>query len=139
MVGWDIFDCWNLNASASVYMSWLNYEFGGVRTASDRVKSDFRLNNTFKLPAKFSVKLDMYYYSAIQGIQTEQQGYFVSNISVDKRFANDRWRVGISLYDLFFSNNYKTTTKGIDLYKWDHYREKPYVSFRIGYYFNNQN
>lgn len=52
-----------------------------------------------------SVKLDMYYYSAVQGIQTEQQGYFVSNISVDKRFANDRWRVGISLYDLFFSNN----------------------------------
>lgn len=139
MVGWDIFDCWNLNASASVYMSWLNYEFGGVRTASDRVKSDFRLNNTFKLPAKFSVKLDMYYYSAVQGIQTEQQGYFVSNISVDKRFANDRWRVGISWYDLFFSNDYKTTTKGIDLYKWDHYREKPNVSFRIWYYFNNQN
>lgn len=138
MIGWDIVKCWNVNATASIYMSWLNYEYGGIHTKSDRIKSDFRLNNTFKLPAKFSIKFDMYYYSAVQGIQIEQDGYFLANISIDKRFRNDRWRVGISWYDMFFSNNHRTITKGIDFYTWDNYREKPYVSFRIGYYFNNQ-
>lgn len=138
MSGWDVTRFWNMNASMSIYRTWLDYEYGETQTKSKKTKTDFRLNNTLKLPVKISAKLDLYYYSPIQHIQSQQDGYFVSNISIDKRFKNDAWRAGLSWYDVFSSKKYTTRTEGANFTTREKHNEKPYVGFRIGYYFNNQ-
>ncbi len=138
MGGVDIFKIWNLNCSAAIYTSRLNVDFGERSEIIRKFRIDGRINNTIKLPLDFTLRCDVNYRSPMVNAQQTREGYFFSNISLRKGFFKNQLGIIVSGNNIFNTVKYSTVEKDADFYINTRYSEKPYVSFRLIYTFNNQ-
>lgn len=139
MAGVDVFTWWNVNFSSSLFSYRLKVDFESQHNTVKSLRYSGRINNTIKLPQSFTFRWDLSYRSPIHDAQRKRDGYFVSNISVRKGFLNNRWAAVIAYNNVFSTLNYHTISKNdADFYINNYYKEKPFVSLRIIYSFNNQ-
>lgn len=113
-------------------------DFENQNNTVKRLRYSGRINNTLKLPKSFTFRWDFSYRSPVHDAQRKRDGYFVSNMSLRKGFLNNRWAAVIAYSNVFSTLEYYTTSQDDDFYIRNHYEEKPFVSLRIIYSFNNQ-
>ena len=138
MLGVDIFEWWNFNASSSLYDYRLTVDIEEVERTEKQLYSKSRINNTFLLPKNFTFKWDFNYNSPTIRAQYKKDSYFSSNMSLQKSILDNKWRFALSWTNVFNSIKYDIKTKGADFNINNSYHLKPYASFKITYSFDNQ-
>lgn len=139
MGGVSVFPWWNVNISTSIYSYRLKVSFDEVQETKKQFKTDTRINNTVILPASFTLKWDLSYYSPMISAQTKRDEYFVSNLALKKEFDDGKWIATLVYNDVFSSRKYDTTTLGEGFITNGTYDGEPYLSVKFAYVFDNQN
>lgn len=139
MTGVDILPWWNVNVSTNLFLYQLDIDFENLHEKIEQVKSNSRLNSTFRLSGSCTLKWDLSYNSPVVKAQTKRDGYFVSNLAIKKTFPKNRWNTTLVFNDLFSGERYDETTTGIDFMIKTWRKERPYISFTVGYVLDNQN
>lgn len=138
MGGVDLFKWWNLNASFSSYYYGIDITYASEKNSDYTWQSECRLNNSFTLPAALSFKWNFKYNSPSIEMQSHVDGYYTSDVSISKGFNEKRWLLVLTYVNLFDSDHYETVTRSNNLYISNNYRDRPYLSLRLTYTFNNQ-
>jgi outer membrane receptor protein involved in Fe transport len=138
MAGVDIFKWWNLNASTSLYSYKLKVDYDSQKREDNQFRFDSRLNNTILLPASFTLKFDLKYFSPMIYAQSKREAYFFSNFALKKGFKDNKWLVTVSVRDLFSTLEYNYDYKGEGFVIRKELEAEPYFAFKIAYNFDNQ-
>lgn len=75
-----------------------------------------RLNNTFTLPAKFSIQLSGDYRGGMKTVQMERKPMYAVDLSVNKDLFNDNATLTLSVRDLFNTRAFEMESFGDDFY-----------------------
>ena len=138
MSGVNIFPWWNLNVSVSFYSYNLDVAIDDVTEKQSQFQSTGRLNNTFLLPANFSIKWSVNYNSPSITAQSQTEGYIYSNLAIKKGFKDDVWVITLAGTNIFNSLKYNTTTQSENFNLVSKRITTPYVSLKVAYLFSNQ-
>lgn len=138
MAGVDVFKWWNVNFSASLFSYRLKVDFENQQNTVKKFRYNGRINNTLKLPESFTFRWDLSYKSPVHDAQRKREGYLISGMSLRKGFLKNRWAAVIACSNVFSTLKYQTISQDDDFYIQNDYKEKPFVSLRIVYSFNNQ-
>lgn len=138
MTGIDLKEWWNINFSTSMFTYKLLIEIDDIASTQSQFRSDSRINNTFVLPRDFSIKWDLNYQSPIITAQSNQEGFFYSNLAIKKTFKEKRWDLTLAIYNIFNSIKYSSYETGENFEIVNDYFIKPTVSIKVSYNFNNQ-
>ena len=138
MLGVDLFNWWNMNISSALYSYNLNVDIDQFKKKESQFSTDSRMNNSFTLPKNFILKWDVKYQSPRITAQSERDGYCYSNLAIKKSFKDNRWQVMVSWWNVFNTYKYKLVSEGANFNIKTTHKEKPYLSFKLTYSFNNQ-
>ncbi len=138
MFGIDLFKWWNLNTSSSIYDYRLTVDIEDSSRTETQLYNKSRINNTFLLPKGFTFKWDVNYNSPAIKVQYRQDGYFSSNMSIQKGFKENTWRFTLSWTNIFNTIRFNIKTSGEHFTVKNEYHLRPYASFKISYNFDNQ-
>lgn len=138
MAGVDVLSWWNINTSFTSFYYDENTKIDGVSARFSQWRFSGKLNQTFKLPRNFSARLNTEYQSGQKGLQYDNGGYFLASASLTKSWAENRWQVSISGWNVIdsYRNTSKIIQENFSLRTDNVYH--PYFSLGVKYQFNNQ-
>lgn len=138
MAGIDIRPWWNINASFSSFYYTENTEVNTIKTDFKQWRYNAKLNQSFKFPKDFSLRLNVAYQSPTKGFQYENEGVFLATTSLTKSWRENRWQVSASFWNFLDSYRQTTQSQGEQFLLRTHNIYRPYASFSVRYRFNRQ-
>ena len=128
---------WNTNFSLSLYQKTLYVRTEAIQKDIGNFHANIKLNNTFTLPKKLSLRLNLSYFSPTYSAQSTGSDLFLTKFSVKKRF-NKHWYMSVYVNNIFGNIYTHRYTKTPYLQINQHQKEYQYFGFSLAYNFNNR-
>lgn len=128
---------WNSNLSLSLYQYSMNIRTDKIHKDVSQFNSDIKFNHTFTLPKRYSVRLNLAYFSPGISAQSEGSPYFMVRMSVKKNFGK-HWSALIYTNHILGDIVTERTTKTPDLSIKNTQTAYRYFGLQISYKFNNR-
>lgn len=139
MGNYKISNWWESNLSISLFDYLLKVAYAEQSYEVKQFNYQFRLHNTFKLPADFNVKFNLNYFGPGKGAQDQREGYLNSSASIQKAIMNNRWTFTIGGDNIFDAFNYDYKISGDGFVTHQNYNYTPNFFLRVAFKFDNQN
>jgi outer membrane receptor protein involved in Fe transport len=138
MANIQLFNWWNINASANVF----NYRIEGEILDEDvsQVKNtwNFRANSTFKFKWGSRIQITGFYASPSVTAQGDRRSFYSVNAAVRQDFLKRKLSLTLQARDIFDTRKFAFTTLGEDFYIYNKFtREAPVFRLSLTYRLNN--